>query len=49
MVVGKYLSRSPGRLVPNMVVFILIYSIVAPLWLMYSISDVVRGVHTTWR
>lgn len=49
MAIGKYLSRTPGRLVPNVVIFLLIYSFIAPLWLMRSVSDVAFGVRTMWR
>lgn len=49
MTIGKRVSRTPGKLGFNIVVYLLLYSIIAPLWLMRSISDVVRGAHTTWR
>ncbi|HQT82564.1 MAG TPA: hypothetical protein PLW99_00185, partial [Candidatus Paceibacterota bacterium] len=49
MTLGKRLSRTPGRLVPNMLVYLLLYSFVAPLWLIQSVSHVARGVHTAWR
>jgi len=49
MVVGKSLSRTPGRLVPNFVAYVALYWIVAPLWLIRSISDVALGTHTPWR
>ena len=49
MLLGKHLSRTPGRLVPNMVVYLFLYSIVAPLWLIRSVSHVARGVSTAWR
>ena len=49
MMVGKNLSRTPGKLVFNMILYLLLYGIIAPLWLMRSVSDVALGVRTTWR
>ena len=49
MTLGKQLSRTPGRLAPNLVVYILLYGIIAPLWLINSISHVARGTRTAWR
>jgi cellulose synthase/poly-beta-1,6-N-acetylglucosamine synthase-like glycosyltransferase len=49
MIIGKTISRTPGRLVLNMFVYLLLYGLVTPIWLIYSISDVARGAATTWR
>ncbi len=49
MAVGKRLSKTPGTLAFNVVIYLLLYGIVTPIWLLYSVSDVVRGAHTTWR
>jgi len=49
MAIGKRASKTPGKLGLNMVFYFLLYGIVAPLWLMRSVSDVVLGVRTTWR
>lgn len=49
MTVGKHLSKTPGRLIPNIIAYILLYGLVAPLWLIQSVSQVARGVHTAWR
>jgi cellulose synthase/poly-beta-1,6-N-acetylglucosamine synthase-like glycosyltransferase len=49
MTVGKRLSKTPGTLAPNVVLFFLLYGIIAPIWLIRSVSDVVRGTHTAWR
>ncbi|MBU6214393.1 glycosyltransferase [Patescibacteria group bacterium] len=49
MVVGKRLSRIPGKLAPNLLAYLAFYWIVAPLWLIRSVSDVARGARTTWR
>ncbi|MDB5244141.1 MAG: hypothetical protein JWN18_11 [Parcubacteria group bacterium] len=49
MVVGKKLSGSPGSLALNAVIYIVLYGVTAPIWLIRSVSDVARGVATTWR
>lgn len=49
MTVGKYLSKTPGALTLNMMVYLLLYGIVTPLWLVRSISDVALKTSTTWR
>jgi cellulose synthase/poly-beta-1,6-N-acetylglucosamine synthase-like glycosyltransferase len=49
MVIGKHASKTPGKLAFNMVVYLCLYGIIAPLWLMRSVSDVALGVRTTWR
>ncbi|MDD3531329.1 MAG: glycosyltransferase [Candidatus Pacebacteria bacterium] len=49
MAVGKYFSRTPGTLAVNVAIYMLLYGIVAPLWLIRSVSDVALGTHTTWR
>lgn len=49
MVMGKWLSRSPGRLLPGMVAYILLYSAIAPLWLIRSVAEVMLGTRTVWR
>jgi len=49
MIIGKRLSKTPGRILPDVVVFILLYGIVAPIWLIRSVSDVALGTRTPWR
>ncbi len=49
MSLGKNLSKTPGRLLPNLLVYIMLYGIVAPVWLINSISHVARGTRTAWR
>jgi cellulose synthase/poly-beta-1,6-N-acetylglucosamine synthase-like glycosyltransferase len=49
MVVGKRLSKTPGTLILNIMLYVLLYGLIAPLWLMRSVSDVALGVHTPWR
>lgn len=49
MMVGKNLSKTPGRLVPNLIAYLALYWIVAPIWLIRSVSHVARGAATPWR
>jgi cellulose synthase/poly-beta-1,6-N-acetylglucosamine synthase-like glycosyltransferase len=49
MAVGKHISRTPGRLAPNVLFYLSLYWLVAPLWLLRSVSEVVLGARTTWR
>ena len=49
MAIGKCLSKTPGSLAPNIIVYLVFYGIAAPIWLIRSIYDVALGVRTTWR
>ena len=49
MMIGKYISKTPGRLAMNAVIYFAIYGLITPIWLIYSISDVARGINTPWR
>jgi len=49
MIVGKYFSKTPGTLAFNVAIYMLLYGIVAPLWLIRSVSDVALGTNTPWR
>lgn len=49
MAIGKHFSKTPGALAFNVVIYILLYGLIAPLWLVRSVSDVALGVRTTWR
>lgn len=49
MYVGKSLSQTPGRLMPNVLAYLALYWLVAPLWLIRSVADFALGARTTWR
>lgn len=49
MFVGKNISRASGTLAPNILVYVLLYSFISPLWLVRSVVDVARGTHRSWR
>lgn len=48
-VYGRYLSQTPMRLALGMISYVLLYSLVAPLWLIRATADVARGVERLWR
>lgn len=49
MFIGKRLSGTPGWLIPNIFFYLFLYGLVAPIWLIHSISHVARGARTSWR
>jgi cellulose synthase/poly-beta-1,6-N-acetylglucosamine synthase-like glycosyltransferase len=49
MTIGKRLSKTPGHLAMNAILYFLLYGSVAPIWLMFSVKDVALGAHTPWR
>lgn len=49
MIIGKHISRTPGKLAFNAFVYLLLYGVVTPIWLVYSVSDVALGTRTPWR
>jgi len=49
MIVGKHISKTPGKLFLNVIVYLVLYGVVTPIWLIYAVSDVARGAATTWR
>lgn len=49
IVVGKRISRTPGSLMLGLTGYILLYGLIAPLWLIRSTFDVAFGRHRGWR
>lgn len=47
--VGKRASQTPGALLPNVLLYVGLYTFLSPLWLMRSVADVTRGAKNTWR
>lgn len=47
--VGSRISRTKTRLGADVVWYVALYSMVAPLWLIGSVSDVIMGVSRSWR
>ncbi|MDP2594241.1 MAG: glycosyltransferase family 2 protein [bacterium] len=48
LTIGKRVSRTPGSLVTGVLVFIFLYGLIAPLWLMRATADVALGKKRTW-
>lgn len=49
IVIGKRLSETSGPLTANLVLYVLMYGLVSPLWLIRAVADVARGAANTWR
>lgn len=49
MVLGKKISNTPSHLFTGILAFLIIYGLVAPLWLMRTVFDVVTGTRRSWR
>ncbi|MFA6414703.1 MAG: glycosyltransferase [Candidatus Paceibacterota bacterium] len=49
IIMGKRVSRTPGRLMPDIVLYIFVYGLISPLWLITSVADVARGAKNMWR
>lgn len=49
MLVGKKISRTPGRLLSGIVAYMLLYAIIAPFWLIRTVWDVITGTRRSWR
>ncbi len=46
---GKHLSKTPGGLTANLIIFTLLYGLISPLWAIRSVADVARGTRRAWR
>ncbi len=49
MLIGKHLSRSSETFIPNIVVYLLLYGFISPLWLVRAVADTVIGTQRPWR
>ena len=50
MIIGKRVSETPtGNLTFSLVIYALIYGLIAPFWLMRALSDLVTGTRRSWR
>jgi cellulose synthase/poly-beta-1,6-N-acetylglucosamine synthase-like glycosyltransferase len=47
--IGKKVSETPGRLLPGIIAYALIFRFIAPFWLIRSLKDVVLGKKRPWR
>jgi biofilm PGA synthesis N-glycosyltransferase PgaC len=49
MFVGKHISGAQRRIGPDIVWYVMLYSLIAPLWLFRSTRDVALGYRRSWR
>ena len=49
IIVGRKISHTPGQLGVDLVGWILLYGLIAPFWLIRSVSDVASGKKRGWR
>jgi len=49
IVVGKYISKTPGNLALGLISYTFLYGLIAPLWLLRATADVALGKHRRWR
>lgn len=49
MLVGKHISRTPGNIVVGIIMYVVFYGFIAPLWLIRSVYDVATGTRRRWR
>lgn len=49
IIIGKRVSETPGSLTVGMIGYALVSGIIAPFWLMRSLSDVLTGTKRKWR
>lgn len=49
MLVGKHISRTPGNLLAGIVIYLVFYGFIAPLWLIRSLYDLLTGTRRAWR
>lgn len=49
MLIGKHISRTPGNLVVGIIMYLVFYGFIAPLWLIRSMYDLLTGTRRSWR
>lgn len=49
MIVGKAISKTPGSLSLGVIAYLLVYSFIAPFWLLFSVADVATDNRRSWR
>lgn len=49
MLIGKHISKTPGNLVIGILMYVTFYTIVAPMWLIRSMYDLLTGTRRSWR
>lgn len=49
MLIGKHISRTPGDLFTGIVLYLIFYGFIAPLWLIRSMYDLLTNTRRAWR
>jgi cellulose synthase/poly-beta-1,6-N-acetylglucosamine synthase-like glycosyltransferase len=49
MLIGKHISRTRGGLFVGIVMYVTFYTVIAPMWLIRSMYDLVTGTRRAWR
>lgn len=49
MLIGKHISRTPGDLFAGIVLYLIFYGLIAPLWLIRSMYDLLTNTRRSWR
>ncbi len=49
MILGKKISNTPSHLFTGILAFLIIYGLIAPLWLIRTVFDVATGTRRSWR
>jgi cellulose synthase/poly-beta-1,6-N-acetylglucosamine synthase-like glycosyltransferase len=49
IVIGKRMSKTPGSLTLGLIAYMLLYGLIAPLWLIRASADVMLGKQRGWR
>lgn len=49
VILGKHVSKTPGKLWWGLILYTLLYRLLAPLWLLRSVRDVLLGTKRPWR
>jgi len=49
MVVGKNISKTPAQLSVGVIAYMLVYGLIAPFWLLFSVADVATDNRRAWK
>jgi hypothetical protein len=49
MLIGKHISKTPGNLFAGIIIYLIFYSFIAPLWLIRSMYDLLTNTRRAWR
>jgi len=49
MLIGKHISKTPGNIFAGILIYLIFYAFIAPLWLIRSMYDLLTGTRRAWR